>query len=276
MLAPRAAVCAERIGEVLDTESSVVLAEHPVDRAAGGLEVRFDDAEFTYPGRGLPVLCDVTLHRPAGPDHGDHRLDRVRQDHPGLAHPAAVRRHRRVGRVDGVDVRDWSPRRCGAGSAWCRSGRYLFTGTVASNLRYGKPDATDEELWEALRVAQADDFVAAMAGQLEAPIAQGGTNVSGGQRQRLVHRPGVGEEARDLRLRRLVLRPGRGHRRAVAGRAESRDRRRLRDHRRPAGGHDRATPTRSWCSRTAGSSAAAPMTSCWRPARPTRRSSTPS
>ena len=98
---------------------------------------------------------------------------------------------------------------------------YLFTGTVASNLRYGDPDATDDELWEALRVAQAEDFVRAMPGGLDAPIAQGGTNVSGGQRQRLaiaralVKRPDVYlfddafsalDVATDARLR-AALRP---------------------------------------------------------------------
>ena len=88
-------------------------------------------------------------------------------------------------RVDGVDVRDID-----ADLLWSRIGLvpqkpFLFSGTVASNLRYGNPDATDEELWHALRVAQAEDFVRAMPDQLEAPIAQGGTNVSGGQRQRL-------------------------------------------------------------------------------------------
>ncbi len=87
--------------------------------------------------------------------------------------------------VDEEDVTTLDPE-----ALWSRVGLvpqrpYLFSGTVASNLRYGKPDATDEELWDALRVAQAEDFVAAMDGQLDAPIAQGGTNVSGGQRQRL-------------------------------------------------------------------------------------------
>jgi ATP-binding cassette subfamily B protein len=87
--------------------------------------------------------------------------------------------------VDGVEVRDCDPE-----LLWSRIGlvpqkAFLFTGTVASNLRYGNPDATDEELWHALRVAQAADFVREMSGQLEAPISQGGTNVSGGQRQRL-------------------------------------------------------------------------------------------
>ena len=88
-------------------------------------------------------------------------------------------------KVDGVEVRDCDPE-----LLWSRIGlvpqkAFLFSGTVASNLRYGKPDATEEELWRALRVAQAEDFVREMPAQLEAPISQGGTNVSGGQRQRL-------------------------------------------------------------------------------------------
>ena len=87
--------------------------------------------------------------------------------------------------MDGVEVRDCDPE-----LLWSRIGlvpqkAFLFSGTVASNLRYGNPDATDEELWRALRVAQAEDFVREMPGQLDAPISQGGTNVSGGQRQRL-------------------------------------------------------------------------------------------
>jgi ATP-binding cassette subfamily B protein len=90
-----------------------------------------------------------------------------------------------VVRLDGVDVRDLAPE-----ALWSRVGMvpqkpYLFSGTVASNLRYGKEDASDEEMWAALRIAQAEDFVRAMPGGLEATIAQGGTNVSGGQRQRL-------------------------------------------------------------------------------------------
>ena len=103
--------------------------------------------------------------------------------------------------VDGVDIRQMEP-----DALWSRIGLvpqkpYLFSGTVASNLRYGKPDATDEEVWEALRVAQAADFVAAMPGGISAPITQGGTNVSGGQRQRLAIAR-FGQEARDLPVRR--------------------------------------------------------------------------
>ena len=125
--------------------------------------------------------------------------------------------------VDGVDVRDLDPE-----LLWSRIGLvpqkpYLFSGTVASNLRYGDPDATDDELWEALEVAQAADFVPAMPGGLDAPISQGGTNVSGGQRQRLaiaralVRRPGIYlfddsfsalDLATDARLR-AALAPGR-------------------------------------------------------------------
>ena len=138
--------------------------------------------------------------------------------------------------VDGVDVRQIEPE-----ALWSRIGlvpqrAFLFTGTVASNLRYGRPDATDEELWAALRVAQAEDFVRAMPEQLEAPISQGGTNVSGGQRQRLaiaralVKRPEVYvfddsfsalDVATDARLRAALA---------------ARDRGGLRDHGRPAGG----------------------------------------
>ena len=147
---------------------------------------------------------------------------------------------------------------------------YLFTGTVASNLRYGNPDATDEELWQALEVAQAADFVEPMPDGLDAPIAQGGTNVSGGQRQRLaiaralVRSPEIylfddsfsALDSRPTRALRAALRP--------------RDRRGDRADRRPAGLHHPATPTRSSSSTTAGSSARGTTTSCWTTAdRPT-------
>ncbi len=86
--------------------------------------------------------------------------------------------------IDGVDVRDLEPGVLWSGSAWCRKSRTCSSGTVASNLRYGNPDATDAEIWEALRVAQAADFVRACRSSSR-PDRQGGTNVSGGQRQRL-------------------------------------------------------------------------------------------
>ena len=127
--------------------------------------------------------------------------------------------------VDGVDVRDaWIARTSGAGSAIVPQKAFLFGGTVASNLRFGDADATDDELWQALEIAQGRDFVAAMDGGLDAPITQGGTNVSGGQRQRLAIARALVQRRRHRRLRRQLLGA------------------RLRDRRAPAGG---ARPTSS-------------------------------
>ena len=185
MLAPRAAVCAERIGEVLGTESSVVIAEDPVTQLSTVSTVRFDEAGFTYPGADFPVLCNVSFI--ARPGQTTAIIGSTGSGKTTLVSliPRLFDATDGTVLVDEQDVTALEPE-----ALWSRVGLvpqrpYLFTGTVASNLRYGKPDATDDELWAALRVAQADDFVAAMDGQLEAPIAQGGTNVSGGQRQRL-------------------------------------------------------------------------------------------
>jgi len=187
MIAPRAAVSAERISEVLGTESSVVLATNPVtatDRSARGV-VQFTNAEFTYPGAESPVLHDITLT--ARPGQTTAVIGSTGAGKTTLI-SLIPRLFDLTGgsiTVDGVEVRDLD-----AELLWSKVGLvpqrpFLFSGTVASNLRYGNPDATDEELWHALRVAQAADFVAEMPGGLAAPIAQGGTNVSGGQRQRL-------------------------------------------------------------------------------------------
>ncbi|MFC0862782.1 ABC transporter ATP-binding protein [Sphaerimonospora cavernae] len=185
MMIPRAAVCAERIGEVLDTESSVRPPERPVRQVDRRAELELRDVEFRYPGAAAPVLSGISFHAVAGQttavigSTGSGKTSLVSLV-PRLfdATSGAVL-------IDGVDVRDLDPE-----MLWSRIGLvpqkpYLFTGTVASNLRYGNPDATDEELWEALEVAQARDFVEAMPEGLQAPITQGGTNVSGGQRQRL-------------------------------------------------------------------------------------------
>jgi ATP-binding cassette subfamily B multidrug efflux pump len=185
VLVPRAAVCAERIQEVLDTPSSVVAAEHPVTEVAMHGSLEFRHVGFHYPGAELPVLSDISFTSSAGQmtaiigSTGSGKTSLV-----NLISRLADATSGSV-LVDGVDVRDLHP-----DELWRRIGLvpqkpYLFSGTVASNLRYGNPDATDDDLWDALEVAQAKDFVSAMRGGLDARIAQGGTNVSGGQRQRL-------------------------------------------------------------------------------------------
>jgi len=185
LMAPRATVCAERIVEVLGTESSVVTADQPVTelRTVGSLELR--DVGFRYPGAEAPVLDGVSFTSLAG------RTTAI-VGSTGAGKTTLVNLVARLVDVtaggvlvDGTDIRDLEP-----DALWSRIGLvpqkpYLFSGTVASNLRYGKPDATDDQLWEALRIAQASEFVAAMPGGLGATITQGGTNVSGGQRQRL-------------------------------------------------------------------------------------------
>ncbi|HLU54343.1 MAG TPA: ABC transporter ATP-binding protein [Pseudonocardia sp.] len=185
MMIPRAAVCAERIVEVLDTESSVVPPARPVTPAAptGVLELR--GAGFAYPGADAPVLRDVSFT--AGPGTTTAIVGSTGAGKTTLLGlvPRLFDATEGAVLVDGVDVRDLDQE-----YLWSRVGivpqkPYLFSGTVASNLRYGNPDATDEELWAALEVAQAADFVRAMPDGLDTPIAQGGTNVSGGQRQRL-------------------------------------------------------------------------------------------
>jgi ATP-binding cassette subfamily B multidrug efflux pump len=185
IMVPRAAVCAERIMEVLDTDSTVVPPKNPVKAIATVGDVRLTDVTFTYPGAEDPVLSDLTFDiRPGTMTAVIGSTGSGKSTLVNLV-PRLYDATGGTVEVDGVDVRTLDPE-----LLWNRIGLvpqkpYLFTGTVASNLRFGKPDATDEELWHALEVAQATDFVREMAGQLDAPIAQGGTNVSGGQRQRL-------------------------------------------------------------------------------------------
>ncbi|HSO69933.1 MAG TPA: ABC transporter ATP-binding protein [Arachnia sp.] len=185
VMAPRAAVCADRIMEVLDTESSVAPPANPVAPSVERGHVLFDRVSFSYPGAESPVLQDVSFELTPGTttaiigSTGAGKTTLISLI-PRLFDATAGRVL-----VDGVDVRDLDP-----DTLWARIGLvpqkpYLFTGTIASNLRYGKPDATDDELWSALRVAQAEAFVLEKEDQLGAHISQGGTNVSGGQRQRL-------------------------------------------------------------------------------------------
>ncbi|MFE2496309.1 ABC transporter ATP-binding protein [Streptomyces scopuliridis] len=185
MMVPRAEVCAERIEEVLDTRSSVVPPENPVRelRRHGHLEVR--DAEFRFPGAEEPVLRDVSLvARPGETTAVIGSTGSGKSTLLGLV-PRLFDATGGEVLVDGQDVRELDPVLLAKTVSLVPQKPYLFSGTVATNLRYGNPDATDEELWHALGVAQAREFVAALEGGLNAPIAQGGTNVSGGQRQRL-------------------------------------------------------------------------------------------
>ncbi|MFB6981406.1 ABC transporter ATP-binding protein [Streptomyces scopuliridis] len=185
MMVPRAEVCAERIEEVLDTRSSVVPPENPVRelRRHGHLEVR--GAEFRFPGAEEPVLREVSLvARPGETTAVIGSTGSGKSTLLGLI-PRLFDATGGEVLVDGQDVRELDPVLLAKTVSLVPQKPYLFSGTVATNLRYGNPDATDEELWHALGVAQAREFVAALEGGLNAPIAQGGTNVSGGQRQRL-------------------------------------------------------------------------------------------
>ncbi|MGD0684300.1 MAG: ABC transporter ATP-binding protein [Streptosporangiaceae bacterium] len=197
MMVPRAEVCAERIVEVLDTEPDIVQPANPVQvpDLQGRLELR--DVEFRFPGAEQPVLHDVSLAaRPGeitaiigGTGSGKTTLLSLIPRLMDVTGGSVL--------IDGTDVRELGPAVLSGAVGLVPQRPYLFSGTVASNLRYGKPDATDEELWRALETAQAREFVERMPGGLDAPIAQGGTSVSGGQRQRLaiaralVHRPRI-------------------------------------------------------------------------------------
>jgi ATP-binding cassette subfamily B protein len=185
IMIPRAAVCADRIGEILKTESSVVPPPNPVRDVRSRAELELRGVEFRYPGAAAPVLRDISFKATAGQTTAI--IGSTGAGKSTLVSLVARLFDATSGSVliDGVGVRDLDPE-----MLWSRIGLvpqkpYLFTGTVASNLRYGNPEATDDELWEALEVAQARDFVEEMPGGLGAPISQGGTSVSGGQRQRL-------------------------------------------------------------------------------------------
>lgn len=185
MMVPRAEVCAERIHEVLDTSSSVVPPAAPVTelRRHGHLEIR--GAGFRYPGAEEPVLRSVDLvARPGEVTAVIGSTGSGKSTLLGLI-PRLFDATGGEVLVDGVPVADIAPGLLARTVGLVPQKPYLFAGTVATNLRYGNPDATDEELWHALEVAQGKDFVERLEGGLDAPVAQGGTNVSGGQRQRL-------------------------------------------------------------------------------------------
>ncbi|MFC4120440.1 ABC transporter ATP-binding protein [Nonomuraea zeae] len=197
MMIPRAEVCAERIEEVLGSEPTVHPPASPVtpERRIGELELR--SVGFRYPGAEEPVLSEVSLT--ARPGRTTAIIGSTGSGKTTLLNLIPRLFDATAGDVlvDGVNVRELDPAVLARTVGLVPQSPYLFSGTVASNLRYGKPGATDEELWQALEVAQAREFVEAMPGGLDEPISQGGTNVSGGQRQRLaiartlVHRPEI-------------------------------------------------------------------------------------
>ncbi|MDW4572137.1 ABC transporter ATP-binding protein [Microbacterium sp. M3] len=197
LMIPRAAVSAERIGEVLDTHSSLERPSDAVDRFPAPGTVEFRDVTFTYPGAEHPILSDITFR--AAPGETVAIVGSTGAGKTTLVSliPRLFDVTDGVVEVGGVDVR-----RADLEALWRTIGLvpqrpFLFSGTIASNLRFGREDATDADLWRALEIAQASDFVSQMDAGLDSPIAQGGTNVSGGQRQRLaiaraiVHQPRV-------------------------------------------------------------------------------------
>ena len=197
IMIPRAAVSAERIGEVLDAEGGLARPAQPVTVFPAPGAVELDDVSFSYPGANAPVLQGISFHAERG-----ETVAIVGSTGSGKSTLVSLipRLFDVTGgavRVAGVDVREADLDLLWKGIGLVPQRPFLFSGTVASTLRFGREEASDDELWEALEIAQARDFVSEMSGCLEATIAQGGTNVSGGQRQRLaiaraiVHRPDV-------------------------------------------------------------------------------------
>ncbi len=185
VMVPRAMASAERINEVLDATPRIADPAAPVVPATRSGLLEFDDVEFRYPGAEEPVLCGISFT--ARPGQITAIVGSTGSGKSTLANLIPRFYDVTSGRVllDGVDVRDMAQ-----SELWSRIGfipqkGFLFTGTVASNLRYGNGAATDDELWHALEVAQGASFVTEMEAGLDAPVTQGGTNVSGGQRQRL-------------------------------------------------------------------------------------------
>ncbi len=185
VLVPRAAVSAERISEVLRTESSVRNPEAPREPGAAAGIVEFAGAGFGYPGAEAPVLTGLTFTcRPGtttavvgSTGAGKSTLLSLVPRLFDVTEGAVL--------VDGVDVREQDQDTMCRGIGLVPQRAYLFSGTIASNLRFGRPDATEDEMWEALRISQAEDFVRALPDGLDAQVAQGGVNLSGGQRQRI-------------------------------------------------------------------------------------------
>jgi ATP-binding cassette subfamily B protein len=197
IIIPRAAVCAERIGEVLATQPGIVTPPDAVRPETVRGEVRLEAATFCYPGADRPVVADVSLT--ARPGTTTAIVGSTGSGKSTLISLMCRLYDVTGGHVclDGIDVRDYDIEQLWSAVGLVPQRGYLFSGTVAENLRYGKSDATEDEMWAALRVAAADDFVRAHADGLQMRVAQGGMNFSGGQRQRLaiaravIRRPAV-------------------------------------------------------------------------------------
>jgi len=221
MMIPRASVSAGRIAEVLDTDSSVVDPSDPVPLPSGPAPLRFEDVTFSYPGAEAPVLRGISFT--AQPGTTTAVIGSTGAGKTTLVNlvPRLFDVTEGTLRIGDVDIRDVALEDLWAHIGLVPQKPYLFTGTIASNLRYGNPDASDEDLWQALEVAQAADFVRQMPDGLDSAVSQGGGNLSGGQRQRiaiaraLVARPAVYlfddsfsalDTATDARLRRGLVR----------------------------------------------------------------------
>ncbi|PRB41627.1 multidrug ABC transporter ATP-binding protein [Arthrobacter sp. MYb23] len=185
VMIPRASVSADRIGEVLDTASSVQPPSNPVTGGIRRGELEMRDVGFAYPGAEQPVLSGLSFTALAGQTTAIIGSTGAGKTTLVNLMPRLFDATSGSVRMDGVDVRELHPDLLWGHIGLVPQRPYLFSGTVRSNLHYGKPDATEDELWQALSVAQARDFVEEMEGGLDAVISQGGTNVSGGQRQRL-------------------------------------------------------------------------------------------
>ncbi|MFH5232371.1 ABC transporter ATP-binding protein [Antrihabitans spumae] len=185
MMVPRASVCAERISEVLDTETSVQPPRKAEPFAAHPGLVEFGFAEFAYPGAAEPVLKSISFR--AEPGETTAIIGATGSGKSTLLNliPRLIDVTDGAVYVGETDVRNLDPDLLRSQIGVVPQKPYLFSGTIASNLRYGNPDATDDELWRCLEIAQAADFVREMTEGLDSPVSQGGTTVSGGQRQRL-------------------------------------------------------------------------------------------
>ena len=185
VMVPRAAAAAERIQQVLDSEAELCDPDVPVEIVDPAGEVEFDHVEFGYPGAEEPVLCSISFT--ARPGQTTAIVGSTGSGKTTLANliPRFYDVTSGSVSIDGVDVRKMRQEDLWSLIGLTPQKAFLFNGTVASNLRYGDEKATDDELWHAREIAQAREFVSEMTGQLEAEIDQGGTNVSGGQRQRL-------------------------------------------------------------------------------------------